>query len=222
MNLMLSYQSETVIQLSVFESIMGLLSIDAMFLPGILVIGAALAILFRKDRNIPKVKTSVFSLLLYYYLYLSFTHIVGIPTLRELLRLSGLGEPLFNPNLNLTPFAYGLSLSFILNIFLFIPLGFLCPVLSRTFEHAGKTVLMGLGLSLFIEISQLFTLYRATDVDDLLTNVLGTVIGYLCFKLLAQLRLVKSYSNQQSKGKDTLAYWPVFITAVAFVFGFLH
>lgn len=31
--------------------------------------------------------------------------------------------------------------------------------------------------TLFIEISQLFT-GRATDIDDVITNILGTIIGY--------------------------------------------
>lgn len=221
MNLMLSNQSVTV-QRSLFESIIGLLSIDMTFFVGIVVIGAVLAVIFKKEEALPKVKTAVLSLMMYYYLYLVFTHVVGIPTLGEFFRLSQLGEAFFHPNLNLTPFAYGFSLSFILNIFLFIPFGFLCPALSRTFERAGNTVLMGFGLSLVIEISQLFTLYRATDIDDLLTNVLGTVIGYLCFKLAVSLGLVKSYSKHQLGEKDSSAYLPFIMTAVAFVFGFFH
>ena len=35
----------------------------------------------------------------------------------------------------------------------------------------------GLLTTLFVEISQLFT-GRATDIDDVITNILGTIIGY--------------------------------------------
>ena len=34
---------------------------------------------------------------------------------------------------------------------------------------------------LAIEISQMFTLYRATDIDDLFANTIGAVIGYELF-----------------------------------------
>lgn len=160
------------------------------------------------------------SLLIYYYLCVLFTHIVGIPTLSELIRVSQLGEAFFNPNLNLIPLSDGFSLSFILNIFLFIPLGFLCPIISRTFERAGNIFLIGFVLSILNEISQLFTLYRATDIYDLLTNLIGAMTGYLCFGLAAKRQFVKTYSNQQSEGKDNSAYLPVFIIMVAFVLGF--
>jgi len=40
-----------------------------------------------------------------------------------------------------------------------------------------KTILAGAGLSLFIEVTQLFCLGRHTDVDDLILNTFGTVIG---------------------------------------------
>lgn len=66
---------------------------------------------------------------MYYYLCLLFTNIVGIPSIGEYVRLSQLGEAFFNPNINLIPLSDGFSLSFILNIILFIPLGFLCPII---------------------------------------------------------------------------------------------
>ncbi|MDD3220740.1 MAG: VanZ family protein [Lachnospiraceae bacterium] len=43
-------------------------------------------------------------------------------------------------------------------MFLFVPLGFLCPFISKSFEHIKNTLLIGFGLSLFIEFLQLFTL----------------------------------------------------------------
>ncbi|MRT18404.1 VanZ family protein, partial [Vitellibacter sp. q18] len=107
-----------------------------------------------------------------------------------------------NPNINLIPFSDGFSLSFILNILLFVPLGFLCPLISKTFERLRNTFLIGFGLSLFIETIQLFTLHRATDIDDLLTNVIGTIIGYFCFKLIAKLRIVKLHSDDDSMEQD--------------------
>lgn len=208
------------IQLGLLDSILDLLSISPIFLLGIVFIGIILTIILRKDRSIPKVKTSVLSLILYCYLCMMLTNIVGIPTLSESIRLSQLGESFFYPNVNLIPLSDGFSLSFVLNIFLFMPLGFLSPFISKTFERVRNIFFIGLGLSLFIEIAQLFTLYRATDVDDLLTNVAGTMIGYLCFRLIAKLRTSKPYSGQKITKRDYTAYLPVVIIIIAFVLGF--
>ena len=61
----------------------------------------------------------------------------------------------------------------------FIPYGFLLPSL---YEIKGKhVVLLGLSLSLFIELSQLF-LPRLTDIDDIILNTFGTFIVYQLYK----------------------------------------
>lgn len=65
----------------------------------------------------------------------------------------------------------------VLNIILFIPVGFLLPLCQKQPCSWKKTVLWGLGLSLLIEFMQLFNA-RITDIDDLLTNTLGTYLGY--------------------------------------------
>lgn len=65
------------------------------------------------------------------------------------------------------------------NIFLFIPFGFLVPLLWNQF-NVKKTVFSGFILSLTIEIMQLFC-FRITDVNDLWTNTLGTYAGYLLY-----------------------------------------
>lgn len=70
-----------------------------------------------------------------------------------------------------------------LNVLLFMPLGVLLPLLWRKYRAFGNTVIFGFLLSLGIEISQLFT-FRATDVNDLITNTLGTILGYFVWKTL--------------------------------------
>lgn len=148
------------------------------------------------------------------------TKIVGIPTLREYIRLSNLGEAFFNPDINLIPFSDGFSLGFILNIILFIPLGFLCPIISKSYQCIKNTFLIGSGLSLSIEIVQLFTLYRATDIDDLITNVAGTLIGYLGFRLIYKRVITKSHSVSDSREAYCMRYLPVIIIVTTFVLGF--
>lgn len=212
----LASNSQGGVQLGLWESIMDLLMIKPVFFLGIFVVIVLLLILGKNKSAVSKVRIILVSFILYYYLYLLFGNIVGVPTLSELFRLSRLKEAVFNPNINLIPFSDGLGLSFILNIVLFVPLGFLCPILSRTYQSAKADILGGFFLSLFIEISQLFTLYRATDINDLITNILGAVVGYLCFNLIVKLKVVKRIDTKRSVEKDSLAYMPLSIMIISF------
>lgn len=69
----------------------------------------------------------------------------------------------------------------LLNIALFVPLGFFLPMLCTQFRKMLPAAFFGFGLSFAIELLQMLT-YRATDVNDLITNVIGTVIGFLLAK----------------------------------------
>lgn len=47
-------------------------------------------------------------------------------------------------------------------------------------------MLVNLGISLSIELSQLFN-NRKTDIDDIILNVAGAIIGYIVYRLVAKL-----------------------------------
>ena len=64
-----------------------------------------------------------------------------------------------------------------LNILLFVPLGFILPLLWKEFRSRRAMCLTGFLLSLGIELAQLLN-YRVSDVDDLIMNTLGTFLGY--------------------------------------------
>ena len=86
-------------------------------------------------------------------------------------------------NINLIPFwditsgvkAYLINSG--LNILLFIPLGFILPLLWKEFRSRRAMCLTGFLLSLGIELAQLLN-YRISDVDDLIMNTLGAFLGY--------------------------------------------
>lgn len=85
----------------------------------------------------------------------------------------------FHPNFNFVPFRYFFSdHTTLLNVLLFIPLGVFLPVLRVKFRRFLPTLLFGFLTSAFVELFQIFTL-RATDINDLLTNTIGTAIGYV-------------------------------------------
>lgn len=67
-----------------------------------------------------------------------------------------------------------LIISFLGNIIMFIPIGFL---IKKIWDFSDKKViLIGASISLFIELTQLF-LNRTTDIDDLILNTLGIFLG---------------------------------------------
>ena len=67
---------------------------------------------------------------------------------------------------------------------------------------------------------QLFTLYRATDIDDLITNVAGTLIGYFCFRLIHRWVIMKSSSIRDFEEPQGMRYIPIVVIVTAFVLGF--
>jgi len=79
--------------------------------------------------------------------------------------------------------AYGF-LFFGLNVIMTVPLGFFLAALWPSMRSYKHTALAGFCFSLAIELSQLFT-NRGTNVDDLIANTLGAVLGYVLFKLFA-------------------------------------
>lgn len=104
------------------------------------------------------------------YLSILFS-LVGLPDIRYIR---------FQPNINLVPFRYFFTDRTTLpNVLLFIPLGMFLPCLWQRFRNGFRAVLFGLCVSLTIELLQIFT-FRATDVNDLMTNTLGTFLGWGC------------------------------------------
>lgn len=72
-----------------------------------------------------------------------------------------------------------------LNILLFVPYGFFLPILWSGFRSTKNVILTGLLTTCVVEISQIFT-FRTTDINDLITNALGTIIGYFFTKWITK------------------------------------
>ena len=92
----------------------------------------------------------------------------------------------WHPTVNLIPFQDFTSsniLGMVLNVVMLMPLGAFLPIYSSWFQKWYRTLAAGFGMSMLIEIIQLFT-FRAIGVDDLLMNSLGTLLGYFVAKLL--------------------------------------
>lgn len=73
------------------------------------------------------------------------------------------------------------------NVALFIPTGILLPFLYKRLNNFFKVVGTGMLISLIIEITQIPIYDRACDIDDLILNSLGVIIGYLIYLLFKKL-----------------------------------
>lgn len=75
------------------------------------------------------------------------------------------------------------------NILVFIPYGFLLP---KAYSRCGKwwrVFYCAAGLVMGIELFQLFSAFGAFDVDDILLNVTGAMIGYGIFAVLRNIKI---------------------------------
>ncbi|NLO09302.1 MAG: VanZ family protein [Clostridiales bacterium] len=74
---------------------------------------------------------------------------------------------------------------FIVNIFgnviAFMPYGFLLPLLNRAYRKFYIIAILSIIFSLLIEAAQLLLKVGVFDVDDILMNSLGGILGYLVF-----------------------------------------
>ncbi|MBS4201970.1 VanZ family protein [Bacillus sp. FJAT-49732] len=110
------------------------------------------------------------------YLFNEIAHVNLIP-------FHTISQYFFTTNANVDNWS-GLSLINIAgNIFVFSPIGVFVPILWSRLRSLGKIFLLGLGVTCFIEFVQLF-IGRSTDIDDVLLNTIGVVIGYGIYSLL--------------------------------------
>ncbi len=98
------------------------------------------------------------------------------------------------------------------NILLLMPLGFLAPIIWDTFKKIKNTILLGLAISISIELLQLTeSLFsgwgRITDIDDMIFNVIGSIVGYFIYKItlmLASKFNIQVLNKTNSKGVESI------------------
>lgn len=86
------------------------------------------------------------------------------------------------------------------NILAFMPLGMLIPLAFPGMERFFEILLHSFWLSLCIELFQLVSHFGAFDVDDILLNTLGGVLGFVIFLLFRRIfyRQAKGERNEES------------------------
>lgn len=70
----------------------------------------------------------------------------------------------------------------VLNVIMTVPFGFLFPLTQNRAAKFSRTVFFCFLMSLGIELLQpLINGFRSSDVTDLITNVIGGMLGYGCY-----------------------------------------
>lgn len=171
---------------------------------GVAVLCLCLAVLWWRKQNLSYL---LFFSIFWFYLL----GVVSVVIFPIVINTDYKGVP-FKPNINFVPFYFGncfeaVSLcakSVIQNIVLTVPFGFGINFLIKT---KPKTILwLSLALGALFEFLQL-TLsfvfrsgFRATDINDVLLNGTGVLVGYVLFRLFAWLYLnVTDYFNLKLK-----------------------
>ena len=115
---------------------------------------------------------------------------------------------------NLIPFRDMLTglRSTLQNILLFVPLGVFLPLMGTKYRQLKSTVCFGFCMSLTMELLQVFT-YRATDINDLITNTAGTLLGFLLVR--TAMRRFPEIDGATQYPRDL---WIVFALAIAVMF----
>ncbi|MDL2327510.1 VanZ family protein [Ruminococcaceae bacterium OttesenSCG-928-A11] len=96
------------------------------------------------------------------------------------------------------------------NVVMFVPLGLMLPLLWRRWQRWWKMLLLAVLLPVGVEVVQL-ALPRGVDVDDVLLNAVGIVLGWGLYLLAARLfpRLRGLAASRAAQGRrDTAAVRP--------------
>lgn len=84
------------------------------------------------------------------------------------------------------------------NVLIFVPFGFFMPMASK-YRSFFSTLFYSFGLTLCVETFQLITKVGSFDVDDLLLNTIGGVVGYIIFVICAAIRRRHDHKKKKKK-----------------------
>jgi glycopeptide antibiotics resistance protein len=105
------------------------------------------------------------------------------------------------------------------NILMTVPFGFLLPLVTGW--GTGRVIFAALSFTLLIETLQLTistalnTFYRAFDVNDLVDNTIGGLLGLLCFGLMIAVSRPSHYVGEWPDHGDSAAHAEAKSTASA-------
>lgn len=106
-------------------------------------------------------------------------------------------HPFYSYKLAWNYFLFSEWRNIILNILMFVPFGFMLPILFEKLRSFWKVYLAGFAFTLAIEVAQLVFKLGIFEIDDLFDNLLGAMIGYGLFSIAFS--VYKTIKKQQVK-----------------------
>ena len=109
-------------------------------------------------------------------------------------------SPNFIPFKTILPYLLGYkgliiaSVNLIGNIALLVPIGFVVPFVFRNMTWK-KTLVLAMAAGLSIEVMQVLLHVGIFDIDDIILNAIGVIIGYWAFVILAKWTRSKNYKS---------------------------
>ncbi len=83
------------------------------------------------------------------------------------------------------------------NVACFMPFGFVLPVLSNRQRNIFKVTFLSFFCSVMIELIQLVSKLGSCDVDDVILNTLGGLLGYIMFCIC--IRVMYIFTNKKKQ-----------------------
>lgn len=74
------------------------------------------------------------------------------------------------------------------NVLCFVPFGAILPVLARRARNFFLITMLSFEFSLLVECAQLISKVGSFDVDDLMLNTLGGILGFILFTICNRFR----------------------------------
>jgi glycopeptide antibiotics resistance protein len=93
--------------------------------------------------------------------------------------------------------------NFVGNLVAFMPIGLIPPLIPRRRMTAWHVALFCLFVSAIIEVGQYVSGRRVADVDDLILNTLGGLLGYYSSLVISHLSLVIRHSSLSRSSQST-------------------
>lgn len=76
---------------------------------------------------------------------------------------------------------WNVMLNLLGNVICFVPFGFVLPIISRSQRRGYKILLLSFLCSLLVELIQLVSKVGSCDVDDIILNTFGGMLGFFLF-----------------------------------------
>jgi glycopeptide antibiotics resistance protein len=171
--------------------------------------------------------TSTFILIAYCAILIKVMVFKDIPTIRVgslMLNFAGTNAghgPNFVPFTTILPYLLGdkgwiiAGINLVGNVVLLVPLGFLAPLVYRNLTWKTSLAL-GVAAGLSIEGMQTVLRVGIFDIDDVILNALGVMIGYWAFAIVAQWIRSKNYKKVAIAGLTAVAAAAAFYGGVVY------